>query len=197
MKHGLPIRSLLAAAAFFLGGTASLFAQAAKPVVPPPKAAAATTVDSEPQTTSASFGDWLMRCQRLPQGSESPRVCEAAQSVVVAGQNGPIAELAIGRVKKTDPLRVSLVLPVNVMFPSAPRISLDGNDAGAVELAWRKCLPGGCFADAVLKDDEIKRWKLVTASASIASKDSYGRSVNIAVSFRGLAQALDAQGREP
>ena len=55
-------------------------------------------VPSEPQQTSASFGDWVVRCDHpaaTPQGP-AKRVCEAAQSLMIKGQQGPIAQIAFG-----------------------------------------------------------------------------------------------------
>lgn len=171
-------------------------AQTSKPVEPKPEAA--TPVEADPQTTSASFGDWIMRCQKIGAGADAQRVCEAAQSIVVQGQTQPIAQIAVGRLKKADPLRITLVLPANVSFPSAPKVTIDGaKDGDAVELGWRRCLPGACFADAALKDDVLKRWRISTGAGKIASKDGAGRDFVLAMSFRGLAQALDALAKEP
>ncbi len=182
-------------------GASAGFAQAPKQTVPPaPPAKTAQQpppVDSEPQNTSATYGDWLERCQKLPAGSEVARACEVAQSIQVQGQNGPVAEVAVGRIKKGDPMHLTLVLPVNVLFPSAPKLVVDGAEQDGLELAWKRCVPGGCFADAVFKDDQMKRWKASAVAGKILSKDSTGRDIAIAVSFRGFAQALDALAKEP
>ena len=77
-------------------------------------------VDTTPTSTSASFGDWVLRCQRVGNGAEMLHVCEVAQQIRAQDQQNPLAELAIGRLKKTDPLLLTVVLPVNVTFPTAP-----------------------------------------------------------------------------
>jgi invasion protein IalB len=169
-------------------------AQALKPTDQPKTQA---TVDTEPQSTTASFGDWVLRCQRLPSASETPRICEVAQTVLVQGQQNPVAELAIGRLKKSDPLRLTVILPVNVTFPSAPRMSLDTKDSEAIELTWRRCLPGGCIADAVPKDDLLRKWRASTDAGRLEMKDAAARDIMIKLSFRGLAQALDALEKVP
>ena len=43
-----------------------------------------------------------------------------------------------------------------------------------------------------MKDDQLKRWKALTAPARLQFKDSTGRELTIPVSTKGLAQALDA-----
>src|SRR5271163_575119 len=75
---------------------------------PKKEAAEPTPVSNDPQMTTATFGDWIERCQRVNVSGESRRLCEVSLTVTAQGQNAPLAELAIGRVKKSDPLRVTL-----------------------------------------------------------------------------------------
>jgi invasion protein IalB len=161
------------------------------------KSEAALPVDVEPNSTSASFGDWALRCQRLGNGADTQRVCEVTQQIHAQGQQNPVAELAIGRLKKADPLRLTVVLPVNVTISKPPSFSADGKVPDLFDLAWRKCLPGGCIADALLKDDVLRRWKAQTSAEHITWTDASGRDLAIGLSFRGLTQALDALNREP
>jgi invasion protein IalB len=151
-------------------------------------------VSSDPQLTTAMFGDWVERCQRLNAGGEVRRVCEIAISVTAQGQNQPLAEVAIGRLKKGDPLRITLVLPVNVSFPSAPKITVDGDDP--LEFAWKQCLPAGCFADAAFGGEAQRAWR-EAKGAKVESKAANGQAFNFAISLRGLPQALDAMTKEP
>ena len=155
------------------------------------------TVDAEPNSTVANFGDWALRCQRLSNGVETQRVCEVAQQIRAQDQQNPIAELAIGRLKKTDPLRLTFVLPVNVIISKPPSFSANGKVPEPLDLDWRKCLPGGCIADAVLKDDVLRQLKSQTGAGRIAWTDAAGRDLAIGLSFRGLTQALDALSQEP
>ena len=152
-------------------------------------------VEAEPQSTSATFGDWVMRCNRMEVSGQAQRVCEVAQTIIIQGQQAPIAELAIGRIKKADPLRVTVALPINVSFPSAPQVNLDGQPS--LELTWQRCLPSGCFADATPKDDVFRGWRSAKTTGRIETKDAFGRNVVVTISFRGLAQALDALNKEP
>ena len=172
------------------------FAASDKPKPTPdatPKEKEAAPVSGEPQLTTASFGDWVERCQRVANAS---RVCEVALTVTATtnGQNSPLAEIAIGRVKKGDPLRLTLVLPVNVSFPSAPRLNLDGQDP--IDFVWRQCVPAGCFADAAFGADQQSALR-ETKSAKVESKAAGGQAFNFAISLRGLPQALDALAKEP
>jgi len=159
---------------------------------PAPPAAA----DSEPQATTASFGDWLLRCQRTGTGSEARRTCELVQSVLVKGQQAPVAQFAFGRLAPTDPLHVTAAIPHNISFPSAVRVAIDEKDPQGLELPWVRCLPAACFATAVPKDDLLKRWRAQTAAGRLTFKDAAGRDVNLPVSFNGFAPGLDALAKE-
>ena len=162
---------------------------------PADSSAGSRAVDVEPQSTSATFGDWVLRCNRMEVSGQPQRVCEVAQTIIIQGQQAPVAELAIGRIKKADPLRVTVVLPVNVTFPSAPQVQLDGKEA--LELAWKRCLPNGCYADAVPKEEVLRSWRAARTTGRVETKDAFGRNVVVTISFRGLNQALDAMNKEP
>ena len=173
-------------------GVAEAASEKPKPESAPKKEAPA--VSSDPQLTTATFGDWIERCQRVASGSESHRLCEVVLTVVANGQTAPLAEIAIGRLKKSDPLRLTLVLPVNVSFPSAPKITAEGADP--LELAWRQCVPAGCFADAAFGPDSMQAWR-AAKSAKVESQSAATQKFNFAISLRGLPQALDAMAKEP
>jgi invasion protein IalB len=186
-------------AILFLGLGSLAVAQMPKSATPATvaKAEPPRPVNAEPNSTLASFGDWTLRCQRLEDGAETQRVCEVVQQIRAQGQQNPVAELAIGRLKKADPLRLTVALPVNITFLNPPNFSADGKVPEPLDFGWRKCLPGGCIADAPLKDEVLRRWKTQTSAGRINWTDAAGRDIAIDLSFRGLAQALDALSKEP
>ena len=55
-----------------------------------------------PDMTTESYGDWIIRCQQVFDAKR----CELSQTLVLQGQNAPIALIAFGREKKSDPLRM-------------------------------------------------------------------------------------------
>jgi invasion protein IalB len=165
-----------------------------KPVPEPTPKQEPEPIPGDPQLTTASYGDWVERCQRVTANGEPRRVCEVALTVVASGQTQPLAELAIGRPRKGAPLQLTLVLPVNVGLPSAPKITAD--NGAAFELAWRQCVPAGCFAEAAFSADAQRVFR-EAKSAKVESKAAGGSLFNFQVSLRGLPQALDALGREP
>ncbi|MGN6095803.1 MAG: invasion associated locus B family protein [Bosea sp. (in: a-proteobacteria)] len=158
------------------------------------KPAARPPVSAEPTMTTASFGDWVLRCQKLPQNTAG-RVCEVAQTMQIQGQSAPVAQFAIGRASKTEPLRATAVVPPNVSFPSNVQVALE-KDSSPLELDWRRCVPGACLADLVLKEDQLKRWRAASENGRLVFKDATGREIAIALSFLGLGPALDALAKE-
>jgi invasion protein IalB len=168
-----------------------------KPATPPAQAkppTPAAPVPAEPQSTSATFGDWVLRCERPP-NAPATRICEVAQSIVVQGQQGPIAQVAFGRPAAGDPMHLTLLLPANIAIAARPRISLDDKDGQPFQLTWRRCLPGGCFADTNITDEDMRRLKGRETGGKITYKDAAERDTTIPLSWRGLAQALDALGK--
>ncbi len=162
-----------------------------------PAAPAQASVGSEPSLTTASYGDWTLRCDNATLPTGQKRSCEAVQMLQLQGQQAPFAQVAFGRPDGAAPLHLVVALPVNVAFPSAVRMGLDDKDPNALELAWKRCLPGACFADAVAGNDVLGRWRAATAPARLQFIDGAGRTVAVPVSFRGMPQALDALQKQP
>ena len=160
---------------------------------PQPTPSEAPPVSSLPQNTTATFGDWVMRCSRIDSGSTTN--CEVAQTLQVQGQ-GPIAEIAFGRPpgNPSAGMRIVVVLPNNVTFAGPVQMSVDEKDK-AVDLTYRRCLPSGCFADTEARDDILVKWRAQTGRGRLAFKDGSNRDLTLPFSFRGLAQALDAMAK--
>lgn len=180
--------------------TVGLFAQAgiASAQTAAPKAAPAAT-DPSADVTTATFGDWQLRCRKPPSAAGQPAakpVCEVVQSVVIQGQSAPFAQLAFGKTAATEPLMFTAVVPTNITLPSTLRIALDENDKQPVELAWTRCMPGGCFASVATKDDIMKKWRAQNETGRFLFKNSAGQDLTVPFSFRGLSRALDALAKE-
>jgi invasion protein IalB len=169
MNSAMSLHAGMLGGIVYLGLGSLALAQLPKSAAPASAARSesAPPVDAEPNSTSASFGNWALRCQRLGNGVETQRVCEVTQQIRAQDQQNPVAELAIGRLKKADPLRLTVVLPVNVTISNPPSFSADNKVPDLLDLGWRKCLPGGCIADAHLKDDVLRRWKTQTSAEHI------------------------------
>lgn len=168
-----------------------------KPTAPAAPAAAKPAqpaVANVPERTTATFGDWILRCETV--GEPATRRCEVAQIIAAKGQQGAIAQVAIGRLAARGPLRLTMILPVNVSIPARPKIQTAPDDTAPLELSWTECLGGGCLATATLTDEAVARLAVRSEPGSIAFKDAAQRDVGIGLSFRGLAQAMAALGKD-
>src|SRR6478609_9726205 len=117
----------LATLGVVVASTGSGFAQngAAKPAAAPPAAPPSIpAVSSEPTVTTASFGDWTLRCQRIVDAARAARVCEVAQVLQAQGQQAPLAQVALGRLANGEPVRITAVMPASVSFPGSVGISM-------------------------------------------------------------------------
>lgn len=154
-------------------------------------AAPVLAVSSDPAATTAAYGDWVLRCERT---SEKSRLCEVAQTIQIKDQDKtlPIAQVAFGRLKAGEPLRVTVALPSNISLPSSAALALNDKDPHPVDLPWRRCLPGNCIADAQPTVDALKGILSASEPARLSFTDAAGRVVALPLSLRGLQQALDA-----
>lgn len=182
MRSGL--RACLAVAVLLSLAPGAVLAQSGAGAQPP-------VVGSEPTTTAATYGDWILGCSQQGTGQAGPRRCEISQSIQVQG-GGRLAQIVIGRLDPKSPLLVTLVLPNNVTLSSPVRLAVDEKDAQPLDLSWQRCLPAGCFANHEIKDDVLKRYRAQSQAGRLRFKDGVGRDVVLPFSFRGLAQALDA-----
>jgi invasion protein IalB len=166
------------------------------PPAAPAKPAPLPPVSSEPETTTATYGVWTLRCTRRQEGSASVRLCEVDQGVVPQGQQNPIAQIGVGRLPSKEGFHITVVLPTDITFANAPKVSAQDKDPG-IELTWRRCLPGGCIADAPLKEETLHVWRAVAADTGrLFFTTAGGRNLAVEFSFRGFSQAMDALLKE-
>lgn len=150
----------------------------------------ASALAQAPQRTTATFEDWTVRCE----GSDAAKTCEMAQAMQIKGQAQPVTQIAIGRVSKTEPMKLVFLVPINVWIPAGVKLVADDKDAG-ITAGFRRCLPAACFAEVDLKDDMIKKLRALSESGKLQFKDAGQQDVAIPVSFKGFGQAYDAMQR--
>jgi invasion protein IalB len=180
-----------------LAGTAFAQAPAQRPPQQRPGQAAQATpapgAVSQPDNTTASYGDWVLRCQQ----SVAARVCEIVQTLEQQGQRGPIALVAIGRPVKEEPIKLVIQVPPNLSLGDKAAIRVTVADKDEAVAIFQRCLPGGCFAEASLSDDVFKRWRGFSEAAQMRYLDAGKREVALPLSFRGFPAAAEALQREP
>jgi invasion protein IalB len=198
--------SLMAVLSVFLVTSTSVLAQDAepKPAAPAPKPAAkapakpaapaaapkaAATENVEPDVTTATYGAWVLRCQKLP----DRRICEINQTLSQAGDANPFALIAVGRTAADAPLKLVAQVPPNAALADAPALSVGGK---AYPAKFVRCLPGGCFIETDLSDDLDKAMRTSTEPASIAFKNGQDQPVKIELNLNGFTNGMAALKKE-
>jgi invasion protein IalB len=192
----MKLRGSIIALAVVLGAGHAFAQSPPKPPAPvhaaPAPAAPAQPPSSDPAQTTATYGDWVLRCVRPEKG---PHVCEVVQSMVVQGHQQPVAQVAVGYDKKD--LRFTMLVPPAISFSRGPTLGVANASAPHFDLAWRRCLPNGCFADVTVGSELLKLLRSRTEPMQIDFKDAGEREVKLPLSMRGLVPALDALAKEP
>jgi invasion protein IalB len=167
-----------ALAAGLMAAPAGAQAQAPAPATPP-------------NVTSASFGDWVLRCETRPNG---PRGCEVLQSLQDQRRQ-PVAQFAFGRAQRGDPMRLIVLIPANVTVAHPMLIQLPDR-AAPIPVTLRACGPRGCVAEADVSAAQLARLRAREAQGRLEYRDALGGEVALPFSTRGFGPALDALARE-
>lgn len=170
--------------------------QATPPAPPVVPAQAQPPAAVEPERSVAVFGDWAVRCEGRPPA----RACELTQTLQNDRQQ-PVAQFAIGRMARGEPLKLVAQLPLNIAFAATPRLVLDGGDStgSPFALSWRQCIPTGCYAEIDLRDEALVtrlRARTPEQGARVLFQQASGGEAALPFSFRGFGAALDALPRE-
>lgn len=140
-----------------------------------------------PQSMTATYQDWVMRCE-IQHGGE--KLCEIAQGIQAQGQQGLIAQIVVGKPASTAPFRLIVQLPAGVWLPGGVNLQLGGN-APPLALTYTRC-QNACFADLELKPAQIEQLKARTAAGLLEFQDGARKTIQLPVSFRGFSAALEA-----
>jgi invasion protein IalB len=161
---------------------------AATPTQPPAPQAPAP----QPARTTATYGDWTLRCD----GAPPARSCELAQ--VIGNRAGQaVVQIALGRAGPgaNDPWKMVMLIPVNVAA-QLPFALVPEDRARSLPLVLRACGPAGCLLDAEFREDPWARLGAREAAARLEYRDAGQAEVAVAISLRGLQPALQALARE-
>ncbi|HEY9214012.1 MAG TPA: invasion associated locus B family protein [Ancylobacter sp.] len=152
-------------------------AQSAAPATPP----------AQPEMTTATYQDWLMRCVS-PAGK--PKVCEIAQTIQVEGQAGPVAVIAVGKISADEPLHLTIQLAAGVWLPAGVKLQYN-EKSPPVALEFKRCLQG-CFAETDIDKALEQGLRNATGPGSITFESGARKPVTLQISFKGFSAALDA-----
>jgi invasion protein IalB len=152
-------------------------------------AAGSSALAQTPRLTTPTYDDWTVRCETV----EAGKTCEIEQTSQVQGQ--PLSQIAIGRPSKGEAVRIVFQVPINVWLPTGVSLIWDDKDPG-IGASFKRCVGGGCFADADLSDGAIKKLRARTEKSKLVFKDAAQREVTVPVSFKGFDTAFDAMAKE-
>lgn len=158
-------------------------------------APAAASVPAAPQRTTASFGDWVLRCESI--AAQSKRVCEVAHMIVAQGQTAPLAQIAIGRQAPNEAERLTVVVPPNIAIGVKLQVITAKAGAAPIELTWQRCMPGGCFASVALSNAALNELTAPSEPGRIVFANAANHEIALPLSLRGLSQAMTALAKEP
>jgi invasion protein IalB len=147
-----------------------------------------------PQQTTASFDDWVVRCETRA-GPPQRKICEMVQFTQTKGQQGVLSEVAIGRPVKNQPIKIVIQVPIGIWLPTGIKLVAGAGDPG-VAATFKRCIPQSCFADAEIKDDTIRRLRAGGNGGKLEFKDGNQKDVSLPVSFKGFGAAYDALLKE-
>lgn len=144
-----------------------------------------------PSSTTATYGDWTVRCAPPPRDPSGAKVCEVTQAIQFGDRPGIAAQVAFGSWPKDGPLRVVVQLPNGVFLPPGVRLLPQQDAASGVDLTYSTCLQG-CFADAEIGADMLATLTTARGPARVEFVSNARTRVGLAVSLNGLKAALDA-----
>jgi invasion protein IalB len=157
-------------------------------------AGAAAAQPATPQQTTATYDDWIVRCE-TQHGPPPRKTCEMVQFTQVKGQPGVLTQIAIGRPVKGQPIKLVIQVPISVWLPTGVRLHSGGKNPG-ISATFKRCMPTACFADTDIKDDTIRKFRSATEAGKIEFKDSNQKDIALPVSFKGFGVAYDALSKE-
>jgi invasion protein IalB len=163
------MRHLLAfAAAMLIGAAGSAFAQ-------------------QPQRTTATYEDWVVRCAM----HDTVKVCEMTQSAQLKGRSQPVTQIAIGRQSKNGALKIVFQVPINVWLASGVTLTADDGH-GLVAAHFSRCILAGCIAETDIEETLIAEMRGLKKNGALHFKNANRQDVAVPVSFKGFGDAYDA-----
>jgi invasion protein IalB len=186
----------LALLAFLCGLPSSAHSQAPPRSTPPATVATQALnlhgrneATPRPDRTTATHGDWVLRCEFA---NASERGCELTHSIQDA-RGQLLALLTARRGTPEGQLTFTAQVGANTSVAEPARFVIE--DQAALSLAFRRCMPRGCFATVQLAENEAFALGRRNDAAKLEYRDADGTPISIPVSLRGLTSSLEALKR--
>ena len=138
-------------------------------------------------TVKSVHGDWQVRCD-TPPGAQGEQ-CALIQSVTA--EDRPNIGLTVIVLKTPDPnvpQLMRILAPLGVLVANNLGLRIDTADVGSIRFV--RCLPNGCVAEAVLKDDLMSKLRNGHIATFIIFQTPE-EGIGIPVSLKGFGEGFD------
>ena len=111
---------------------APLFAGVAAADEKKPAASKPAPVSNQPETTTATFGQWTLRCVRRADVNNNQKICEIDAAVAPQNQPNTVFRIGVAHPLGEDKaqLRITVAVPPIVFIPTAPVIKAKPDEPG-------------------------------------------------------------------
>jgi invasion protein IalB len=147
----------------------------------------ATAFAQTPQRTTATYGDWTVRCELR----SAARTCDMVQTTEVKGGNRHLSQIAIGRPAQNTPLKIVFLVTVNVWLPAGIKL-ITADNVAAVTANFDRCIPAGCLAETDITAKTINTLHGLKKNGTLRYKNGDRNDVTLPVSFHGFGDDYDA-----
>lgn len=146
---------------------------------------------ASPEATTATYRDWTLRCDHLPEAPPR-KVCEVVQAVRASNGQAVLAQIVLGRPAPDQPMKLIVQLPAGVWLPA--NVSLTAPSHRSVTAVYTRCQQL-CVADADVDEGLIEALKAATEPASLTFQDGNRRPIELPVSLNGFTAAISQADR--
>lgn len=140
------------------------------------------------RTVKGQFGGWSLEC-RTPAGAKN-EMCGLTQ--IVVDEKSSDKNLSVLFQKYATGARIlRVVVPQTVLLPKGVRLMIDEKDVATVP--FQRCPPGtgGCFADFVVEDALLERFKKGKTALFIIYR-TVEEGVGLPITLSGFAEGYAA-----
>lgn len=139
---------------------------------------------NQPSQTTATFGNWTVRCNTVAKTSE--KVCEMVHLIQSKEKKGALANVAIGKLPGQSAFRIVVQLPLDNRLAQPVELSVGGKSL--VTLPYETCFPAFCVAGGEFPDAASEAFKQ-GKNFVIAYKSRNGADRKIQASLNGFTDA--------
>ena len=148
--------------------------------------AATATEAAEPAQTTATYGEWTVRCV----AREALPPCDMLQVAVAQDSGRQVLRLSLAHLGE-DRIGVQAWVPLGVMVSAGAMVRADGKRVELPGFGFTRCEGSGCFIEAIVPEASLAPFKRGREGV-VAMLDSAGNPRGTRLGFSGFTAALEA-----